>query len=79
MLASGSGWPMTPVEAGSTRRSGIFSSSAARRVVSRASGHSFGPGAGVGVAGVHQDGLGRPRRRRSRVSSTGAAFTRLRV
>ena len=77
ILSSGSGWPMTPVEAGSTRRSGIFSRSATPRVVSRASSRPSGPVQALALPAFTRMAWARPPRRRSWESTTGAALTRL--
>ena len=54
----GRGAPMTPVDDGSTRSSGILSNLAAARQVCPGGLQAPGAVAGVGVAGIHQDGLG---------------------
>jgi hypothetical protein len=70
---------MTPVEAGSTRPAGIASNSATRRVVSRASARPWGPLQALALPLFTTMAWACPRRRRARVTNTGAAFTRLRV
>ena len=77
MRSPGSGAPMTPVDDGSTRRSGILSNLAAARQVARAASNPRGPLQALALPAFTRMAWAVPPRRRAWVTTTGAAFTRL--
>ncbi len=58
MRSRGNGWPMTPVEAGRSRDSGMANRSGGGLGGGRSRGQTGFAGAGIGIAAIHQDGLG---------------------
>src|SRR5208337_5442501 len=77
ILSRGRGWPITPVEAGSTRDSGICSKPAVILALSRASASPAGPVQALALPAFTTMAWALPDLRRSRLRSTGAALTRL--
>ena len=79
MRSPGRGAPMTPVDDGSTRRSGIFSNLAAARLVDRAASNPRGPLQALALPAFTRMAWAVPARRRAWVITTGAALTRFLV